>query len=183
MSESRSGKFDELAARIKDAVGPIDSHVDADGLMNRVRETIGKAGSDIDADALVARVKDVAGQAEGKLDAAKLRQWIDEIDRDKLKSLLDDAKNLGAGAASVVEVQGEKIADRAPGAFEKLTGAAKEKLGALTGEEGPINEGHVERLKGQLKETFASVTEMVEGEFAGPVDASRPKVDKGAGRG
>lgn len=183
MSESRSGKVDELTARIKDAVGMIDGHVDAHGLMTRIRETIGKAGSDIDADALVARVKDVAGQAEGKVDAGKLRQWIDEIDRDKLKSWLDEAKTLGAGAASLVEAQGEKIADRAPGAFEKLTGAAKEKLGSLTGEEGLINEGHVERLKGQLKETIASVTDMVEGESAGSADASQPKVDKGAGRG
>jgi uncharacterized protein YjbJ (UPF0337 family) len=183
MSESRSGKIDDLAARIKDAVGTIEDHVDADGVMNRIRETIGKAGSDIDADALVARVKDVAGQTEGKVDAAKLRQWIDEIDRDKLKSWLDEAKRLGVGAASLVEAQGEKLADRAPGAFEKLTGAAKEKLGSLTGEEGLINEEHVERLKGQLKETFSSVTDVVAGESSGPADASKPKVDKGAGRG
>jgi uncharacterized protein YjbJ (UPF0337 family) len=143
MSESRSGKFDELAARIKD----------------------------------------VAGQAEGKVDAGKLRQWIDEIDRDKLKSWLDEAKTLGAGAASVVEAQGEKIADRAPGAFDKLTGAAKEKLGSLTGDEGLIGEGHVERLKGQLKETIASVTDMVEGASTDTVDAPNSKADKGAGRG
>ena len=182
MSESRSGKIDELAARIKDAVGTIEGHVDADSVMARVRETIGKAGSDIDTDALVARVKDVTGQAEGKVDAGKLRQWIDEIDRDKLKSWLDEAKSLGAGAASLVEAQSDKLADRAPGALDKLAGAAKEKLGSLTGDEGLINEGQVERLKGQFKETIASVTEMVEGAPADTVDAPNAKADKGAGR-
>lgn len=183
MSKSRSGKIDELTARIKDAVGTVDGHVDADGLMTRIQETIGKAGSDIDADALVGRVKDVAGQAEGKVDAGKLRQWRNEIDRDKLNSWLDEAKTLGAGAASLVEAQGEKLADRAPGALDKLAGAAKEKLGSLAGDEGLINEGQVERLKGQLKEIIASATDMVDGDSAGPADASRPNVDKRAGRG
>ena len=183
MSESRSGKFEELTSRVKDVVGSVEGQVDADGLLTRIRETIGKAGSDIDAEVVVSRVKDVAGQAEGKVDAGKLRQWIDEVDQDKLKNWLDEAKTLGDGAASLVEAQGEKLADRAPGAFDKLTGAAKEKLSSLKGDEGLVTEGHFERLKGQFKETIASVTELVESESSDAVDAAGSKVDKGASRG
>ncbi len=183
MSESRSGKIDEYKTRIKDVVGTGEGHVDADGLMTRIRETIGKSGSDFDADALVTRVKDVAGQAEGKVDATKLRQWVDEVDRDKLKSWLDEAKTVGAGAALLVEEQGEKLANRAPGAFDKLAGAAKEKLGSLAGDDRLINEGHVERLKGHLKATIASVTDMVDGASAGQVEAPNSNPEKRAGRG
>ena len=182
MSESRSGKIDELTSRIKDVVGNVEDHVDIDGLMNRIRETIGKAGVDVDPDAIIARIKDVAGQAEGKVDPGKLRQWIDERDRDKLTSWLDEAKTLGASAASLVGAQGEKLAERAPGALDKLTGVAKEKLGSLAGDEGLISEEHVERLKSQIKETIASVTDRVEIESTETVDTTESQPDRGAGR-
>jgi hypothetical protein len=136
MSDSESGKLDEMTSRIKDVVASAESHVDAEGLLHRIREAVGKVGNTVDSDALVGRFKEVAGQAEGKIDAGRLRQWVAEVDRDKLKGWLEEAQHLGAGAVSVIGTQGEKLADRAPGAFDKLAGAAKERLGTLTGDEG-----------------------------------------------
>ncbi len=183
MSESQSGKIDELMSRFKDMAGNIEGQVDDDTVLARIRETIRKAGTDIEAEAMVARVKDVVGQAEGRVDADKLRLWIDEVDRDKLRSWLDEAKTLGAGAASLVEAQGEKLADRAPGAFDKLAGAVREKLDAIASDERLITKERIERLKGQIKESIASVTEMVESKQQDAADAAEPKVDKGSGRG
>ena len=183
MTESRGGKFDDLASRVKDAMTDAEGKVDTDGLMNRIREAVGKAGSDVDADAIVARMKDVAGQVEGKVDADKLKQWIGEVDRDTLKSWLDDAKTMGAGAASLVETQGEKLAGHAPGAFDKLAGAAKEKLASLTGDQGLKAEGHIERFTGQIKDTIAAVTDMADHESKDAADAVKAKVNDQTGRG
>jgi uncharacterized protein YjbJ (UPF0337 family) len=178
MSDSESGKLDEMTSRIKDAVASAESHLDAEGLLHRIREAVGKVGSTIDADAIMGRFKEVAGQAEGKIDAGKLRQWVAEVDRDKLKGWLDDAQHLGAGAVTLIGTQGEKLAERAPGAFDKLTGAAKERLGALTGDEGIIGEGQVERFKGQLKETIASVSEMAESRSKDVAESVKAKLDE-----
>lgn len=183
MSESGGGKLDEIKSRLKDSVANAEGHVDAEGMISRIRESLGKAASDVDTDAIVAQVRDVVAKAEGKVDSDKLRQWIDEIDRDTLKSWLDEAKTLGASAASLVGSQGEKLADRAPGAFDRLAGAAKEKLGSLTGDEGLMSEGNIERLKGQIKETIASATDSVESESKSAVDAIKMNRDEGAGRG
>ncbi len=162
MSDSESGKLDEMTLRIKEAVASAESHLDAEGLLYRIRDVVGKVGSTIDTDAIMGRFKEVAGQAEGKVDAGKLRQWVADIDRDRLKGWLEEAQHLGAGAVSLIGAQGEKLAERAPDAFGKLAGAAKERLGTLTGEEGLIGEGQIERFKGQAKETIASVSEMAE---------------------
>ena len=135
MSDSESGKLDEMTSRIKDVVGSAESHLDGEGLLHRIREAVAKVGSTVDTEAIMGRFKEVAGQAEGKIDAGKLRQWVAEIDREKLKGWLEEAQHLGAGAVSRIGTQGEKLAERAPGAFDKLTGAAKEKLGSLTGDE------------------------------------------------
>ena len=118
------------------------------------------------------------GQAEGKIDAGKLRQWVADVDRDKLKGVLEEAQHLGAGAVSLIGAQGEKLADRAPGAFDKLAGAAKEKLGTLTGDEGLIGEGQIERFKGQIKETIASVSEMADSRSKDAAEAVKTKVDE-----
>jgi len=183
MSESGSGSLDEIKARLKDAVANAEGHVDAESMMSRIRETVSKVGSDVDSDAIVAKVKEVAGKAEGKVDTDKLRHWIDEVDRDTLKSWLDEAKVIGAGAASLVGAQGEKLADRAPGAFDKLAGVAKERLGSLTGDEGLMSEGNIERLKGQVMEVIASATEVAESDPKDAADAIKSKHDQGAGRG
>jgi len=178
MSDSESGKLDEVTSRIKDAVASAESHLDAEGLLHRIREAVGKAGSSIDTDAIIGRFKEVAGQAEGKIDAGKLRQWVADVDRDKLKGWLDEAQHLGAGAVSLIGTQGEKLAERAPGAFDKLAGAAKERLGTLTGDEGLIGEGQIERFKGQLKETIASVSEMAESRSKDVADTVKSKLDE-----
>jgi uncharacterized protein YjbJ (UPF0337 family) len=161
MSDSRGGKVDEVKARLKDAVAGSEGDVDAELLMTRVRDVIGKAGSDVDTDALVARVKDVAGKAEGTVDAEKLKQWVHEVDTEKLKSWLNEAKTMGAGAAAMAGVQGEKLAERAPGMFDKVLGAAKEMLGDLTGNEELTHAGELEQLKGDIKERYAD---------AGPIE-------------
>jgi uncharacterized protein YjbJ (UPF0337 family) len=155
MSDSRGGKFDDLKARLKDAVAGSEGDVDAEMLVSRVRDAIGKAGSDVDTDALMARVKDVAGKAEGTVDAEKLKQWVHEVDTEQLKSWLDEAKTMGAGAAAMAGAQGEKLAERAPGMFDKMLGAAKEMLGDLTGNEDLTRAGELEQLKGDIKERYA----------------------------
>ena len=171
MSDSESGKLDELTSRIKDVVANAESHLDAEGLLHRIREAVGKAGSTVDTEAIVGRFKEVAGQAEGKIDAGKLRQWVADVDRDKLRGWLEEAQHLGAGAVSLIGTQGEKLA-----------GAAKERLGTLTGDEGLIGEGQIERFKGQLKETVASVSEMAESRSKDVAEAVKTKLDEGARR-
>ena len=175
MSDSERDKLDEMTSRIKDVVASAESHLDAEGLLHRIRVAVGKVGSTIATDATMGRFKDVAGQAEGKIDAGRLRHLVAEVDRDKLKGWLEEAQHLGAGAISVVGTQGEKLADHAPGAFDKLAGAAKERLGSLTGDEGLLGEGQIERFKGQLKETISSVSEMTESRSKDAVEAVKTK--------
>jgi uncharacterized protein YjbJ (UPF0337 family) len=183
MSDSESGKLDGMTSRIKDAVTSAESHLDAEGLLHRIREAIGKVGSTVDTDAIMGRFKEVAGQAEGRIDSGKFSQWVTDVDRDKLKGWLDEAQHLGAGAVSQIGTQGEKLADRAPGAFDKLAGAAKERLGTLTGDEGLIGEGQIERFKGQLKETMASVSEMAESRSKDVAETVKSKLDEETRRG
>lgn len=178
MRDSEGGKLDEITSRIKDIVANAESHIDAEGLLHRIRETVGKVGSTVDTDAIMGRFKEVAGQAEGKIDAGKLKQWVAEVDRDKLKGWLEEAQHLGAGAVSVIGTQGEKLADRAPDAFDKLAGAAKERLGSLGGDEGLIGEGQIERFKGQVKETITSVSEMAESRSKDAVETVKTKLSE-----
>jgi uncharacterized protein YjbJ (UPF0337 family) len=182
MSDSEGGKLDEMTSRIKEVVASAESHVDADGLLHRIREAVARVGGAVDTDAIMGRFKEVAGQAEGKIDAGKLRHWAADVDRDKLKGLLDEAQHRGADAVSHIGSRGEKLVDRAPGAFDKLAGAAKERLGTLTGDEGLIGEGQLERFKGQIKETIASVSEMAESRSKDAAETVKKKVDDETGR-
>jgi uncharacterized protein YjbJ (UPF0337 family) len=178
MSDSESGKLDEMTSRIKDVVANAERNLDAEGLLHRIRDAVGRVGSSVDTDAIIGRVKEVAGQADDKIDAGKVKQWAADVDRDKLKNLLGEAQHLGAEAVSLIGTQGEKLADRAPGAFDKLAGAAKERLGALTGDEGLINEGQLERFKGQFKEAVASVSEMAESRSKDAAETIKAKLDE-----
>ena len=175
MSDSERDKLDEMTSRIKDVVASAESHLDAEGLLHRIRVAVGKVGSTIATDATMGRSKDVAGRAEGKIDVDKLRHFVAEVDRDKLKGWLEEAQHFGAGGVSVVGTQGEKLADRAPGAFDKLAGVTKERLGSLTGDEGLLGEGQIERFKGQLKETISSVSEMTESRSKDAVESVKTK--------
>ncbi len=159
MSDSWSGKIDEIKSRIKDTVGNAEGELDAESVMTRIREAVAQAGADVDTEALKTRIRDVVGKAEGKVDSDKLRQWIDELDRDKLKSWLDDAKTMTASAATAAESQGERLADQAPSAVDKWLGMAKEKIGELTGNEELAREGQLDNLKGDIKERFASAAD------------------------
>ena len=78
----------------------------------------------------------------------------------------------------MIGTQGEKLAERAPGAFEKVAGAAKERLGTLTGDEGLIGEGQIERFKGQVKETIASVSEMAESRSKDAAEADQDEAGR-----
>jgi uncharacterized protein YjbJ (UPF0337 family) len=178
MSDSESGKLDEMTSRIKDAVASAESRLNAEGLLHRIREAIGNVGSTIDTDAIMGRFKEVAGQAEGKIDAGRLRQWVGDVDRDKLRGWLDEAQHRGADAVSLIGTQGEKLAERAPDAFEKVAGAAKERLGTLAGDEGLVREGQLERFKGQVKETIASVSEMAESRSKDIAETVKSKLDE-----
>src|SRR4051812_35298995 len=145
MNDSEGGKTGEMTSRIKDVAGNAKSHSDADGLMHHILKAVGKVGSTIDTDAIMGRFKEVAGQADDKIDTGKLRQGVADVDRDKLKSLLGEAQHLGADVVSLIGTEGEKLAERTPGALDKLAGTAKERLGALAGDEGLISEGQRER--------------------------------------
>ncbi|MGH2616637.1 MAG: hypothetical protein ACRDJC_15475 [Thermomicrobiales bacterium] len=162
MSDSWSSRMDQIKSRIKDAVGNTEGEIDAETLMTRIRESVGQAASDVDTDALMARVKDVAGKAEGRVDTAKLKQWIDEVDRDKMQSWLDDAKAMTASAATVVEAQGERLAEKAPGAIDKLLGVAKETFGDLSGNEEMARKGELQHLKGDIQERLSGAAEVAE---------------------
>lgn len=178
MRDPESGKLDEVTSRIKDVAASAERHLNAEGLLHRIRESIGKSGSSVDTEVVMGRFKEVASQAEGAIDAGKLKQLVADVDRDKLKGWLDEAQHLGAGAVSVIGTQGEKLAERAPGAFAKLAGAAKEKLGTLTGDEGLIGEGQIERFRGQLKLTIASVSEMAESRSKNIAETVKSKLDE-----
>jgi uncharacterized protein YjbJ (UPF0337 family) len=177
MSDSWSGKVDEMKGRIKAAVSNTEGDIDADALMARLRETVGKAGSDVDTEALMARFKEVAGKAEGKVDTDKLKQWIDDVDADKLKSWLDEAKTMTAGAAAMAGAQGEKLAEHAPGMFDKVVGAAKEMLGDLTGSEELTREGELDKFRGEIKERFAGAAENAESASGNAADAAKNAMD------
>jgi C4-type Zn-finger protein len=51
MSDSESGKLDEMTSRIKEAVASAESHLDVEGLLHRIRDVVGKVGSTIDTNA------------------------------------------------------------------------------------------------------------------------------------
>jgi uncharacterized protein YjbJ (UPF0337 family) len=178
MSDSEGGKLDEMTSRIKFVGASAESHLDADGLMHRIQEAIGKVSHTLDSDSIMGRFKEVAGQAEGKIDASKLRQRAADVDRDKLKGLLDEAQHLGTSAVSYIGTQGEKLVDRAPGAFDKLTGAAKERLETLTGAEGLISDEQLEWFKGPVKETIVSVSELAESRSKDAAEMIKSKLDE-----
>lgn len=159
MSDSWNNKVDEMKSRLKAALAHAEGDIETDALVARMREAVGKVGSDVDAEALVSRVKEAAGKAEGKVDAAKLRQWIDDVDAEKVKGWLGEARTMTAGAAAVAEAQGEKLAAHAPGVVDKMVGAAKEILGDLTGSEELTREGELDKFRGEIKERFADEAE------------------------
>ena len=177
MSDSWSGKVDEMKSRVKAAVSNTEGDIDADALMARLRETVGKAGSDVDTEALMARFKEVAGKAEGKIDSEKLKRWIDDVDAEKMKSWLDEARTFTAGAAAMAGAQGEKLAEHAPGMFDKVVGAAKEMFGDLTGSEELAREGELDKFRGEIKERFADAAEGVETESKNAADAAKKAMD------
>ena len=176
MSEPWSGRIDQLQTRLKEAVGNAEGEIDIATIRARLRENVDRAAHDVDTDALIARVKDVAGKAEGKIDSAKLRQWIDEVDKDTLKSWLDEAKAKTVGAATMVETHGERLAERAPGAFDTMFGAAKEKIGGLTGNEDLAHEGELQHLKGDIEARYADAADTVEGEAKDAADTVKAKL-------
>ena len=163
MSDSWSGRLNDLKSRIKEVVNDLEGDVDAETVRSRIGEAVGKAASDVDTSAVMASVKEAIGKAEGKVDAEKLKQWASEVDTEKLKGWLDEAKTRGAGAAALVSEQGEKLTDRAPGALDKVLGAAKERIGELTGDEQLAHAGELDRLKGDIKERLTDADDQPEG--------------------
>ena len=151
MSESWSGKAAEIKSRLKEAASGPDGKIDAESVIRNLRA----AGNDVDAEALGARVREVVGTVEGKIDAEKLKQWADEVDAGKLQGWLAEGKTMAAGAAAMAATQGERLAERAPGAVDKLVGTAKEVLGDMLGNEDLAHEGELEQLRGQIKEKYA----------------------------
>ena len=181
MSHSWGGRIDDIKARLKEAVGDANGDVDFETVMARARESVGKAGSDVDAEALIARVRDAVGNVESKVDADKIRQWVDDVDREKVRGWLDEARTSTASAASFVGEQGERLADRAPGAFDKVVGVAKEAIGDFTGNEELARSGELQHLRGAIESRFSTATDGVAAEAADATDAVKTKREGSAG--
>lgn len=171
MSNSWSGRFDDIKARMKEAVGDSDGEIDLDTVMARVRENVARAGSDLDAETIVARAKDAVGAVEGKVNAGTIRQWIDDVDRDKVQGWVDEARTASAGAASFLGTQGERLAERAPGAIDKVVGVAKEAFGDFARNEDLARQGELQHLKGDIEARFADAADRVDNEGAAAGDA------------
>jgi uncharacterized protein YjbJ (UPF0337 family) len=183
MSDSRSDRFDELKSRLSEAIGGKDGEVDLDAVVSRIRESVGKAGSDIDTDALIARVKDAAGNAEGKVDAGKIRQWVEDVDRERLQGWVSEAKATVAGAAAIAGAQAERLSERGPGAVDKVIGAAKEAMGDLLGNEELAREGELQHLKGGIEARFASAGDAAASVTAEAADESETVAERDPGQG
>ena len=63
---------------------------------------------------------ELSPQSVALIERNPLRVLDSKVDRDKLKGWLEEAQQLGAGAVSAIGTQGEKLADRAPGAFDSV---------------------------------------------------------------
>ncbi|HET7602820.1 MAG TPA: CsbD family protein [Gemmatimonadales bacterium] len=183
MSDSRSDRIDELKTRLSEVIGERDGDVDLDAVVSRVRESVGKAGRDVDTDALIARVKDAAGTVEVKVDAGKIRQWVDDVDRATLQGRFDEAKSAAAGAAAFGGAQAERLSERAPGAMDKVIGAAKEALGDFLGNEELAREGELQHLKGGIEARYADAHGAPASPTAEASDAEDTSSEGEAGRG
>ncbi|MFN8591623.1 MAG: CsbD family protein [Thermomicrobiales bacterium] len=161
MSETWSKRAEAIKSRLTDAIQRDEGEIDVDTAMRRLRAAVADMGSDVDTEELITRVKDVATQAEGKIESAKLREWLAEADTGRLRDWLAEAKSMAADAASKAESQGDRLTEHSPGAFDRFLGAAKEKFGDLTGNDELAREGELDRLKGQIKETYADTGDAV----------------------
>lgn len=176
MGDDQSGRFDEIKARLREAIGDGEGEVDFESIKARLRESAERAGRDVDADALIARAREAIGSVEGKVNAGAIRSWIDEVDRDTIQGWMGDAKAAAAGAATIAAAQGERLAERAPGAFDKVIGAAKEAIGDFTGKQDLAREGELQHLKGDIESRFAEA----ETDAKDAADAARAKLDGSA---
>ena len=60
--------------------------------------------------------------------------------------------------------------------YETFLKLQEARLGTLTGDKGLIGEGQIERFKGQVKETLASVSEMAESRSKDAAEAVKTKL-------
>lgn len=177
MSDAESGRFEEIKSRLREAVGDGEGEIDFESIKARLRASAERAGQDVDVDAFVARAREAVGSVEGKVNAGAIRSWIDDVDRDTIQGWMGGAKSAAAGAAAFAAAKGEKLAERAPGAFDKVIGAAKEAIGDFTGKQDLAREGELQHLKGDIESRFAEA----ETEATNAADAARAKPDGTAG--
>lgn len=176
MSDPQGGRFDDIKTRLRDAVGDSQGDIDVESVMARMRETVERAGHDVDADAIIARAREAIGSVEGKVNADSIRAWIDDVDRDTIQSRMGEAKAAASGAAAFAAAQAGRLAERAPGAFDKVVGVAKEALGDFTGNQNLAREGELQHLKGDIESRFAET----EVDVKDAADAARSKLDDSA---
>lgn len=176
MSDAQGGRFEEIKARLRETVSDSEGEVDVESVMARLRETVAKAGNEIDADAFVARAREAIGGVEGKVNAESIRAWIDDVDRDAIQGWMGEAKAVASGAAAFAAAQAERLAERAPGALDKVVGVAKGALGDLTGNQDLAREGELQHLKGDIESRFAET----ETDAKDAADAARAKLEGNA---
>lgn len=96
MNDSWGGKVDELKRWVRENASDAEGKVDTDAVLTRIRETVSGIDRDVDTDAVVSRVKETVAKAEGAIDTDKLRQWIDDVDAEKLKGWAAEARERAA---------------------------------------------------------------------------------------
>jgi uncharacterized protein YjbJ (UPF0337 family) len=156
MSDSWKSKIDSLKSSLTQAATNTEGDVEVSAFVARLRETVGKTASEVDTDALAAQLKGALGQVEGKIDASKLKEYVAGLDREKLTAMLDEARTRAEPAAQNIAAQGGRLVENAPGKVDKVVGAAKEKLGNLTGDEDLAHAGELDQLRGEIKEKYAA---------------------------
>jgi uncharacterized protein YjbJ (UPF0337 family) len=163
MSDSWKSKIGDLRARLGEVATDEEGDIDVGVFMTRVRETVSKTATEVDAETVVTHLKGAIGQVEGKVDAGKVRALIAGLDAEKLTGMLGEARHRAEPATRLIAEQGERLIERAPGVFDKLVGAAKERFGELTGDEELAHDGELDQFRGQIKEKYADAAETAQG--------------------
>ena len=142
---------------------------------HRIREAVGKVGSTVDTDAIMGRFEVMAGQAGGQ-DRRRQAQAVGRRCRSGQAEGRTGGSAASAGAASH-RYHGEKLADRAPGAFDKLAARRRRSW-----ERSPATKDRSRRadraFKGQIKEDSSPVSEMADSRSKDAAEAIKTKVDE-----
>lgn len=93
MSESWSSRVNSLKGWVKENSTNSEGQIDSAVVMSRVRQVVAKVDQEVDTDAVKARLKETVVKAEGAIDSGKLKQWLNDVDAEKVKGWAAEAKS------------------------------------------------------------------------------------------